>query len=84
MIFAAGRMTATARADIGTRFEATLSVGLGLLTDVVSSDDLDWKFALCPRSGHPTGIVGGVYGQEEQREDVTHCVSCTQMLLALM
>ena len=31
----AGRMTATARADIGARFEARLiSVGLGLRTDV--------------------------------------------------
>jgi hypothetical protein len=35
MIFAAGRMTATARADIGARFEARpKSVGLGLRTDV--------------------------------------------------
>jgi hypothetical protein len=35
MIFAAGRMTATARADIGARFEARpISVGLGLRTDV--------------------------------------------------
>ena len=31
----AGRMTATARADIGARFEARpISVGLGLRTDV--------------------------------------------------
>jgi hypothetical protein len=35
MIFGAGRMTATARADIGARFEARpISVGLGLRTDV--------------------------------------------------
>jgi hypothetical protein len=35
MMVPAGRMTATARADIGTRFEARpKSVGLGLRTDV--------------------------------------------------
>jgi hypothetical protein len=35
MMFGAGRMTATARADIGARLEARpISVGLGLRTDM--------------------------------------------------
>jgi hypothetical protein len=35
MMVEAGRMTATARADIGARFEARpISVGLGLRTDM--------------------------------------------------
>jgi hypothetical protein len=34
----------------------------------VSGDDLDWEFALCPRPGHPTGMIGGANGQEEQKK----------------
>jgi hypothetical protein len=33
----------------------------------VLDDDLDWEFALSPRPGHPTGMIGGANGQEGKR-----------------
>jgi hypothetical protein len=34
----------------------------------VSGDDLDWEFALCPRPGQATGLIGGANGQEGQEK----------------
>jgi hypothetical protein len=34
----------------------------------VSGDDLDWEFALCPRTGHLAGMIGGANGQEGQQK----------------
>jgi hypothetical protein len=38
------------------------------MTAAGSADDLDWEFALCPRPGHSTGMIGGANGQEEQKK----------------
>jgi hypothetical protein len=32
------------------------------MTVPVFGDDLDWEFALCPRPGHLTGMIGGANG----------------------
>jgi hypothetical protein len=38
------------------------------MTFVGFDDDLDWEFALCPRPGHPAGVIGGANGQEGQEK----------------
>jgi hypothetical protein len=59
MMLVAGRMTATARADIGARCSSpTLKRGprfayRRVMTFVSSDDDLDWEFAFDSRLGHP-------------------------------
>ena len=70
----AGRMTATARADIGADNEPDREAwvwGCVQTCDDVrpSDDDLDWEFAFYSRLGHPTGNTGGFHGQERQEKD---------------
>jgi hypothetical protein len=74
MIFAAGRMTATARADIGAGLKPDRKAWVWGCVQTCddgcqfSGNDLDWEFALCPRPGHSTGMIGGANGQEEQKK----------------
>jgi hypothetical protein len=72
-LIGAGRMTATARADIGARCWSPTEkrgsrVCVQMCDDVrPSDDDLDWEFVFDSRLGHPTGTSEEPMAKKSQK-----------------
>jgi hypothetical protein len=71
MMVCAGRMTATARADIGAGFkpdgEAWVRGCVQTCDDAVAGGDLDWEFALIRALGIRPVKQGGQNGEKGQK-----------------